>query len=273
MRLKTLCNSNGRSFRVLTICGIVLTILLAAFAAPAAAQDSGVSYTKLKKRAIRVRNCTMVPEIGISTWIVNKKGNRIRPTSKQNRKGEKLGDKYRFFGCQDSGDEAIGDVLYAKKTDSGEEFAFRFNETDHFKEQQGSSGGGAGLNNVCRSIVQVGGSVIWKWTGSSHFSDKRRFTAGVIVKHGGPSVPGCAEVYDGKGNKLTSMGAYYPAGSEWKSRNYVGWGCALSASFDGKDLARKAQQSTGSPEVYLELNGGSCLRIPNAGTCYNSSQC
>lgn len=137
----------------------------------------------------------------------------------------------------------------------------------------GGSGGSGSLGGACSSIRDLNGSDIWKTRGSDHFSDCRRNTVGYIVAPGGQGASNsCIPVYDSKGNQIYSMGAYSPAGPPWRSRHYGCWGCSNS-SLGGSSLAAAARKNTGSSTVYLGTSGQQCVRIPDAGRCYNSSSC
>ncbi|MCB0320387.1 MAG: hypothetical protein KDD60_05620 [Bdellovibrionales bacterium] len=217
-----------------------------------------------RRRNLVLRDCPIIN--GIDSLTIVKRGNKVLLPRKTNRKGKKLGARYTYFACGPN--ESSGYSLYAKATVDSEVVEFALTEKD-FKEKPKSAGR---LSSVCKSIRELSGADIYKTRGSDHFSDCRRNTFGLVVAPGGQSIgDSCLTVFDSDGNELASMGAYYPAGPPWRYRAYNCWGCSKS-SMSGGSLAAAARKKTGSSTVYLQ-NGTQCIRVPDAGRCYNSSSC
>lgn len=131
-----------------------------------------------------------------------------------------------------------------------------------------------GLSEVCRSTRALRSCEIWKARASGHIpgSDPRSSSTSFIALRGCPGTySSCIPVYDKNGNKIHSLGEYPNSISSYDSRHYGGSGCG-----DGKSPSRvadEARANTGSPEVYVKDSDGVCVRVPNAGVCYNSSEC
>lgn len=141
----------------------------------------------------------------------------------------------------------------------------------------GGGGGGSapppsGGNDSCTRTASWPGSHIYKTIGSSHFTDIRRNTSGVIIEPGGSGpFPSCISVVDTEGNKIGQMGLY-AKGNGWAARYYAGIGCGGSTPYSGATLANKARSNTGSPFVYMNF-GSVCYGPIDANKCIGSSQC
>lgn len=225
-----------------------------------------ISFKKLKKnKNLKIKNCSIFTGTleSVTTLIVLKGGKKVRLPLSANRQVAKLGKKkFRYFNCSDN-------VLSGKTSLDSTAVSFDLSEDDFPVKPESSSA----LDDVCPNIRNLTGSEIYKTPGSDHFpkSDCRRYTASFIVLNGGPSVStSCIPVYDSEGNKITSFGAYYPAGA-YKYRAYQCYGCS-SGTLDGPAIAKLAKKNTGSEEIYLKT-GSQCIRVPNPNKCYNSSAC
>jgi len=145
----------------------------------------------------------------------------------------------------------------------------------------GNSGGGnsstptnPGLQAVCGTVRSIASTEVWKAIASTHIpnTDPRRFSTSFIVRAGStPPSDNCIEVFDSRGNQVHSLGQYYPTGSAYSARHYGGSGCGDQKRPEA--VVSAATSNTGSSEVYLRVSPGSCVRIPNPNSCYNSSQC
>lgn len=243
----------------------ILLLSICVLATVGSAQE--LTFKKLKKnRNLVLRECSLIPEANRA--IVLKGGNRVRLPAQLNRKAEPLGAKYKYFACDNSVNEFH--PLHTKVTESSTPVEFQFSE-ESFEENSG--GGGAGLNAVCPNIRELSRSEIWKTRGSHHFSDCRRNTVGFIVARGGPGVSSsCITIYNSAGREIHRLGGYFPAGFDWASRHYSCIGCS-SGGVGGSSLAALARQGTNSSEIYLKTGTNTCVRIPDANRCYNSSSC
>jgi hypothetical protein len=134
---------------------------------------------------------------------------------------------------------------------------------------EGSSGGSV---SSCSRVTSWPGSHVYKTIGSTHFTDIRRNTAGVILKVGaaGP-YPNCIQVVDRSGKVLANMGLY-AKGAGWAARYYAGIGCGASTPLNGNAIAGRARSSTGSQAVYMNF-GSVCYGPIDAAQCIGSQQC
>ena len=125
-------------------------------------------------------------------------------------------------------------------------------------------------NSSCSPLPNT---FIYKTIGSTHFSDVRRHTMGLILRRGAPGpFPSCITVKDTRGNVVAQMGAYHPTGSEWAARYYAGWGCGTSTAIGGEAAGRIARQNTGNTRIIFDF-GSRCYGPIDATRCINSSQC
>ena len=138
----------------------------------------------------------------------------------------------------------------------------------------GSGGGntGGGSISTCSQSVSWPGSHIYKTIGSTHFTDVRRNTAGVILKVGaqGP-FPGCVEALDNAGRVIAKFGLY-SRGAGWAARYYAGVGCGAATPFNGSRLASIARANTGSSRIYVKF-ADVCYGPIEASQCIGSGQC
>lgn len=126
--------------------------------------------------------------------------------------------------------------------------------------------------SACSRIVPWPSSHIYKIMGSSHFTDVRRNTYGVVIKPGGSGPhSSCISAVDTKGNLLGALGLYQRGGG-WEARYYAGIGCGSTNLLGGRQLAAKARQLSGSPYVYMNFSGV-CYGPIDANECIGSSQC
>jgi hypothetical protein len=144
----------------------------------------------------------------------------------------------------------------------------------------GSDGSGGsvptnpGLQSVCPTVRALHSAEIWKAIASTHIpaSDPRRYSTSFIVRSGNQAPSdNCIPVYDSRGNQVHALGQYFPTGSAYSSRHYGGSGCGDKKGPDA--IYSAATGNTGSSEIYLKVQSGECVKIPNPKGCYNSSQC
>jgi hypothetical protein len=138
----------------------------------------------------------------------------------------------------------------------------------------GSGGGNSGGGSISQCSQNVGwpGSHIYKTIGSTHFTDIRRNTVGVILRTDarGP-FPDCVEALDSSGRVIAKLGLY-ARGAGWAARYYAGIGCGSGTPFNGSRLGAIARTNTGSSRVYMKF-GEVCYGPIEATQCIGSQQC
>jgi hypothetical protein len=90
----------------------------------------------------------------------------------------------------------------------------------------------------------------------------------IIFVVGNPAKLSRALVYDKAGNLLTSgnrLGCDAPGRGTCNSR-YKGF---ETGGQDTRSIRRKAIQNTRSPEIFWKVSNKMCVRVPDAGRCYN----
>jgi hypothetical protein len=146
----------------------------------------------------------------------------------------------------------------------------------------GNNGGGNGgggnetpppnLGQGCTSLRGWPSGYIYKTIGSTHFTDVRRNTIGVVIKPGiSGNFPDCIEALDSNGNSVVRLGLY-ARGAGWTARYYAGIGCGSSTPFNGQTVANLALQSSGSKNIVVNF-GGQCFGPIDASKCIGSQQC
>lgn len=140
------------------------------------------------------------------------------------------------------------------------------------KPNKGGGGSGGGSISQCSQTVGWPGSHIYKTIGSTHFTDIRRNTIGVILRLGarGP-FPSCVEALDSSGRVVAKLGLY-ARGAGWAARYYAGIGCGAGTPFNGSRLGAIARTNTGSSRVYMKF-GEVCYGPIEAARCIGSQQC
>jgi hypothetical protein len=135
----------------------------------------------------------------------------------------------------------------------------------------GDSGGGGAISQCSQTVGWPGGH-IYKTIGSTHFTDIRRNTVGVVLRMGarGP-YPDCVEALDTSGRVIAKLGLY-ARGAGWAARYYAGIGCGAGTPFNGSRLASIARANTGSSRVYMNF-GSVCYGPIEASQCIGSQQC
>ena len=114
---------------------------------------------------------------------------------------------------------------------------------------------------------------IYKTIGSSHFSDVRRNTIGLIGRPGSPAPSSsCVDVLDSQRNVVAQMGMYAQNEANWRFRVYAGIGCGSDTPYNGRTIGQKAKEKTGSTNIYFDF-GGRCYGPIDATKCIGSSQC
>jgi hypothetical protein len=139
-------------------------------------------------------------------------------------------------------------------------------------QDTGSGGGSSGPVVGCSQKLAWPSGHIYKTIGSTHFTDVRRNTIGVVLKVGarGP-YPQCVEALDSKGRVLAKLGLY-SRGAGWAARYYAGVGCGSGTPFNGSRVASLAREGTGSSSIFMNF-GGVCYGPIDATKCIGSSQC
>jgi hypothetical protein len=128
------------------------------------------------------------------------------------------------------------------------------------------------LDQVCRTVRELQSCEIWKAITTPHIADQRKVSTSFITRSGCAGIfPECIEVFDRLGEPIHTIGQYFPTLSPYDSRHYGCWGCGDCRA--SGEIADEAQRETGSASIYLRDRAGACVRVPDAGTCYNSSEC
>jgi hypothetical protein len=135
-----------------------------------------------------------------------------------------------------------------------------------------SGGGGGGPISQCSQSMGWPSGHIYKTIGSTHFTDIRRNTIGVVLRMGarGP-FPNCVEALDTSGRVVAKLGLY-ARGAGWAARYYAGIGCGSGTPFNGSRVASIARANTGSSRIYMNF-GGVCYGPIEATQCIGSQQC
>jgi hypothetical protein len=124
----------------------------------------------------------------------------------------------------------------------------------------------------CTSIISLPSNMIWKGcAGSGHLSkDPRGKGAALIARPGATlSAPACVKIRNHQGNVISGLRAYSKNDIKaYKFRHYTNYvrGCGKG------DTHRVLQQKSQNKEVYLQMNGGLCIRINKTFQNINSSQ-
>jgi hypothetical protein len=124
----------------------------------------------------------------------------------------------------------------------------------------------------CTSIISLPKNMIWKGcSGSGHLAkDPRGKGAALIARPGATlNAPACVRIRDFQGNIISGLRAYSRnLITAYKFRNYTNYvrGCG------GGDTHRVLQQKSQNKEVYLQMNGGLCIKINRTFQNINSSQ-
>lgn len=129
------------------------------------------------------------------------------------------------------------------------------------------------LGAVCPAGVrELRSCEIYKSEASKHITDARKNSTSFIANRNCPgSYPRLITAYDKNGNEIHRMGEYLPSGSFYDSRHY---GCYAGGDCKNpRSLANEARNRTGSEEIYLKDSQNFCVRVPDAGQCYNSVGC
>jgi hypothetical protein len=129
------------------------------------------------------------------------------------------------------------------------------------------------LSSVCRTTRSFAKGEIWKPRASSHIptSDPRRKSTSFIVLRGyaAPSAS-CLNVYDSEGTLIHKLGVYSRNGT-YKARFYGGSGCGDKKS--ASTVNSTARRNTGSSTIYVKVGTNTCVSLPSATSCKNSSNC
>ncbi len=133
----------------------------------------------------------------------------------------------------------------------------------------------AQLSKVCKNVQELGAnqyknnSPIRAQNGNNA-SPITRFALNptIIFIRGNPAKLARANVYDSQGNYLTSgvrLGCDAPGRGTCNSRYK---GSEVSPN-DTRSVRRKAVAKTRSPSIYWRVATNLCIRVPDAGKCYN----
>jgi hypothetical protein len=129
-----------------------------------------------------------------------------------------------------------------------------------------------GLKEVCGRVRKLKGGEIYKSIGSPHVEAERRNSTSFITRAGTEQPDfDCLKGYNRKGKLIHKLGVYARNDGSYSSRFYGGTGCG-----DRKrpaDIAKQAVKQTGKPAIFLKVKRRTCVRIPHANQCYNSSGC
>ncbi len=139
-------------------------------------------------------------------------------------------------------------------------------------DNSGGGGSDGGPISQCSQTVGWPSGHIYKTIGSTHFTDIRRNTIGVVLRMGarGP-YPGCIEALDSSGRVVAKLGLY-SRGAGWAARYYAGIGCGAGTPFNGSRVASIARTNTGSSRIYMNFDGV-CYGPIEAMQCIGSQQC
>lgn len=229
------------------------------FVAQLAAQPADSEFVQAQKRStVVLENCPLFDQV--TSVTVGKAGKSLALSANMKRRALNLKRTYRFFAC---GTDVQGVVrIFVKAKATAQAKALRLT-LKNFPKQSAP---------VVSNCQKYPGSFIYKTVGSSHFSDVRRNTIGLILRYGAPGpYPSCVSVKDSRGNVVAKMGLY-ARGAGWAARYYAGIGCGAGTPYNGSAVASRAKKNTGSTKVNLDF-GNRCYGPIEANRCIGSSQC
>lgn len=176
----------------------------------------------------------------------------------------RFGQIFRKFSCRDRNADQAPEIIARKRNRRTKQLV---SEVFYVVGEPENN-----LGAVCRNTRELMRCEIWKSIASHHITDQRASSTSFITTRGCPGgFPGCIVAYDRDGTRIHSLGEYQPTGSAYDNRHYGGHGCGDAKR--ASSVAAVARKNTGSDEIYLKDNNGVCVRVPDAGQCYNSSAC
>ncbi|NLF25944.1 MAG: VCBS repeat-containing protein [Deltaproteobacteria bacterium] len=198
--------------------------------------------------------------------IVKGRRARIRLSKSQRLKVVRFRGKFKFFRCADLNGDGRDEILsYKRKVKVS---------TSNFTVFYVFGKALSGPKKVCAEVRDISYCEVWRAGPSRDFSssDPRNRSTSFVTRKGCPgSFSGCLSVYNARGEVVQRMGSYARARGSYDSTHYGCWDCGSCES--PQDLVEKARRRTGSPSLYIRDDNGGCVRIPDAGRCYNSSHC
>lgn len=248
---------------------LFMSILIAPALAMAAPETSDFKRVK-KNRTTRIANCDVNGVEGAVTLRFTMQSRRIHVSVPRRfkRQSPAIGSRgAKFVACGASSTDPSRLVVFTAASRTGAVTEHDIALTD-FEEGTGDTGGNLGA--ACKSVRSFPGSFIYKTIGSSHFSDIRRNTIGLIMEPGaGVPTPSCIDVLAKNGQKISDVGLY-ARGAGWHARYYGGIGCGDAVN--GSALLSRAMKAAGSDDVYFRI-GTTCYGPADANRCIGSSQC
>jgi hypothetical protein len=131
-----------------------------------------------------------------------------------------------------------------------------------------------GLSKVCSKVRELQRCEIYKTKQSTHISkgDPRHRSTGFITTRGCPGTWGGTIIaFDKTGAEIHRMGEYSPTGSAYDGRHY---GCHGAGDCKSPlEIVKDARRAHGTDEIWLRNEQRECVRIPDAGVCWNSQGC
>jgi hypothetical protein len=124
----------------------------------------------------------------------------------------------------------------------------------------------------CTNIIPLPGSLIYKGcAGSGHLSgDPRGRGVALIARLNSPfRAPSCIKVFDYEGNRISGLRLY--AGNNGLAYKWRGYSNYVNGCGKGDTFTRMRSKSK-NKEIYLQLAGGTCIKIPRSFMNINSSQ-
>lgn len=237
---------------------LVLSVLVL-FGSQAIAQPLDSDFVQVqKKRAVILENCPLFNEVESVT--VGKAGKTLGLSDNMERRPLTIRRRYRFFACATDEEGQVKIYVKAKATSQPKALTLTLKK---FPSKS---------TPVANNCQQFPGSFIYKTVGSSHFSDVRRNTIGLILRYGAPGpYPSCVSVEDSSGKVVAKMGLY-ARGAGWAARYYAGIGCGSGTPLNGSAIAARAKRNTGKTTINLDF-GNRCYGPIEANRCIGSSQC
>ena len=132
----------------------------------------------------------------------------------------------------------------------------------------------SGLSGVCSSIRELQRCEVYKTKQSAHISKgdpRQRSTAFITIRGCSGTWGNPIIAFNKKGKEIHRLGEYFPTGSAYDGRHY---GCFSGGDCKPPlDIVRQARAAHGTDEIWLRNEQGQCVRIPDAGVCWNSQGC
>lgn len=185
-----------------------------------------------------------------------------------------LGTRWSNIKCEDRTGDSVPETVawYNHRSGSISEVVFSQNGSiisNNRLGRQSRQPVSPELAAVCKTTTALARSDIWKAKQSNHIPSgdvRQNSTAFIILRAGRTFKPNCMLGYSNTGKLVHKLGAYFPTGTPYNKRLYGGWGCG-----DHKTPVQVAAASKGG--LYLKVSSNSCVVVPQANRCYNSSGC